>query len=164
MVARQTGQHDATDPVGALRQLLAAVVARDAEAIIDCYADREDLLVFVEGPRWQTRGHQAVARGWRDFCTSGLWVRRVEFTDGPHVHRRADPNGPADSSAGVASLSGTVELDVVRPTGVETRVPMRMTWVMMREPDRWRIVHEHASQPGADPYGIGDWLRPEVAP
>lgn len=169
MVARQTVQHDATDPVSALGQLLAAVVARDADAIIDSYADREDLLVFVEGPRWQTRGHQAVARGWRDFCTSGLWVRHVEFTDGPHVHGREDNGGsdyPASvaSLSGVVSLSGTVELDVVGATGVETRIPMRMTWVMMREPDRWRIVHEHASQPGADPYGIGDWLRPEVAP
>jgi ketosteroid isomerase-like protein len=154
MVARQKGQHDATDPVDALHGLLAAVVASDADAIIDCYADRDDLLVFVEGPRWQTRGHQAVARGWRDFCASGLRVRQVEFTEGPHLHGRLD----------TAALSGVVELDVVRPTGVEIRVSMRMTWVMMREPDRWRIVHEHASQPGPDPYGIGDWLRPEVTP
>lgn len=163
MVARHTDEHDVTDPVGALLRLLAAVVALDPDAIVDSYADREDLLVFVEGPRWQTRGHQAVARGWRDFCASGLRVRSVDFTDGPHLHGR-DALGPSAAEPGVVSLSGIVELDVVAPTGVQTRVPMRMTWVMMREPDRWRIVHEHASQPVVDPYGIGDWLRQEVAP
>ncbi len=160
MAAPQGGTHDATDPVGALFRLLAAVVARDADGIVDCYADRDDLRVYLEGPRWQTVGHDAVARGWRDFCSSGPRVRRVDLTDGPHLHS-CDAQQP---HASVACLSGTVELDVVRPTGEQTRMPMRMTWVMVREPDRWRIVHEHASQPLADPYGTGDWLRPETAP
>jgi ketosteroid isomerase-like protein len=156
MVAREVDQHDVTDPIGALQGLLAAVVARDVDAIVDSYADREDLLVFVEGPRWQTRGHPAVAKGWRDFCASGLSVRRVTFTDGPHLHG-------GENGAALACLSGIVHMDVAGPTGDGTRVPMRLTWVMAREPDRWRIVHEHASQPGPDPYGIGDWLRPEAA-
>jgi ketosteroid isomerase-like protein len=157
------GPPDATDPVGALRRLLAAVVAREAHEIVDSYADRSDLLVYVEGPRWQTVGHEAVARGWRDFCTSGLWLRRVDFTDGPHVHACEAPEAQP-SHAPLACLSGTVELDVVRPTGTQALVPMRMTWVMVREPDRWRIVHEHASQPLVDPYGTGDWLRSEDGP
>ena len=156
MVAPEADQHDVTDPVGALRQLLAAVVARDVDAIVDSYADRSDLLVFVEGPRWQTRGHQAVAKGWRDFCNSGLSVRRVMFSDGPHLHG-------GDGPRALACLSGIVDMNVVGPTGAGTTVAMRMTWVMARDPDRWRIVHEHASQPGPDPYGIGDWLRPEAA-
>ena len=155
MVARHDEQHDVTEPVGALRRFLTAVVDRDVDRIVDSYADREDLLVFVEGPRWQTRGHQAVAKGWRDFCDSGLILRRVEFTDGPHLHGGGD-------AAVLACLSGIVELDVLGPAGGSTQTPMRMTWVMARDPDRWRIVHEHASQPGTDPYGIGDWLRPEA--
>ena len=50
-------------------------------------------------------------------------------------------------------ISATVEMSL--PNG---KVPMRLTWVMQRDPDRWRIVHEHASQPLPDPYGTGDWL------
>jgi ketosteroid isomerase-like protein len=156
MVSQQDDQYDVTDPIGALRRFLSSVVARDVDEIIDSYAQRDDLLVFVEGPRWQTRGHTAVAKGWRDFCTSGLVLRQVEFTDGPHVHGGGD-------GATLACVSGIVALDVVVPTGGASQTPMRMTWVMAREHDRWRIVHEHASQPGADPYGIGDWLRPEAA-
>jgi ketosteroid isomerase-like protein len=157
MVARQADPPDATQPVEALQRFLAAVVERDVEAIVDSYANRDDLLVFVEGPRWQTRGHQAVAKGWRDFCASGLSVRRVEFSDGPQLFG-------GDAPAALACLTGIVELDVVGSTGEESRVPMRMTWLMARDADRWRIVHEHASQPGSDPYGIGDWLRPEPTP
>src|SRR5262249_10607456 len=103
--------------------------------------------------RWQTLGHRAVARGWDDFCAAGPRLGRIDFTDGPHLFQGDDGHGA------LACLAGTVQLGVLGPTGEETAVPMRMTWVMRREPDRWRIVHEHASQPMADPYGSGDWLR-----
>jgi len=144
-----------TSPLAAVDALMAAIVARDADAIVDSYAARESLHVFVEGPRWQTLGHDNVARGWRHFCTSDLRVRNIVMEDGPRLF------APDDAPVGaVATVSATTLLhyDVV---GVEGRreVRFRLTWVLQREPDRWRIVHEHASQPGADPYGTGDWLR-----
>ncbi|WP_326552069.1 YybH family protein [Micromonospora sp. NBC_01813] len=149
---------NATDPAtprGALDTLLTAIVAGDADAIVDCYAGVEDLHVFVEGPRWQTVGHTAVAKGWRDFCAAAMSVTAVDITDGPWVH---GTDGDAAGEAGaLSSLSATVRMSI-RTVAGERAVPMRLTWVLRRDTDRWRIVHEHASQPLADPYGVGDWL------
>ncbi|MFY1698358.1 YybH family protein [Solwaraspora sp. WMMA2101] len=147
---------DPGTPLGALNTLLTAIVAGDADAIVDCYAGIDDLHVFVEGPRWQTVGHPAVARGWRAFSAAPMSVTRVDLTDGPWVH------GTAGDSAGVpgalASVSATVKMTVQGVAGDDRGVPMRLTWVLRRDDDRWRIVHEHASQPLTDPYGVGDWL------
>lgn len=139
----------------AVDQLLRAIVARDAEAIVDSYAAQETLHVFVEGPRWQTVGHDNVARGWRHFCTSDLRVTEIAVDDGPRLF------APDDTPVGaIATVSATTRLtyDVVGAAGAR-EVVFRLTWVLQRGADRWRIVHEHASQPGADPYGTGDWLR-----
>jgi ketosteroid isomerase-like protein len=139
----------AATPESTVDALLRAVVARDADAIADSYARRDDLLVFVEGPRWQTQGHEAVARGWRDFCAAPARVTQARLVDGPH----------AVGSSDMASVAGTVHLVVDQPAG-RVELDMRLTWVLQRDADgQWRVVHEHASQPLPDPYGTGDWLR-----
>lgn len=142
-------------PLAAVEGLWAAIVTRDADAIVDSYAAQESLHVFVEGPRWQTVGHDDVARGWRHFCTSDLRVTEIVCDDGPRVF------APDETPVGaIATVSATTRLryDVVGVDGGR-EVVFRLTWVLQRGADRWRIVHEHASQPGADPYGTGDWLR-----
>lgn len=149
-----------TSPLAAVEALWAAIVARDADAIVDSYAARESLHVFVEGPRWQTLGHDNVARGWRHFCTSGLRVNEIQVDDGPRLF------APDDTPVGAtATVSATTRLryDVEGSAQGPREVVFRLTWVLQRESDRWRIVHEHASQPGADPYGTGDWLREDEA-
>lgn len=143
-------------PLAAVEGLWAAIIRRDADAIVDNYAGEESLHVFVEGPRWQTIGHDAVSRGWRDFCTSPLRVTAIDVTDGPRVFGES---GPARLGA-QATVSAMTRLTYGVVGDDETRqVTFRLTWVLGREADRWRIVHEHASQPVADPYGTGDWLR-----
>jgi ketosteroid isomerase-like protein/uncharacterized protein (DUF1330 family) len=128
-----------------------AVMARDLEAIVGRYAPGDRPYVFVEGPRWSTRGHDRIAAGWRAFAAASLSVERVEWVEGP----------VAEVEGRFGWIAGIVEL-VVQVAGVERRVRFRGSFVMQRDAaGEWRIVHEHFSQPAADPYGIGDWLKPD---
>ncbi|MFD2354595.1 nuclear transport factor 2 family protein [Nonomuraea ferruginea] len=56
----------------------------------------------------------------------------------------------------LAQVAGVIDYDI-EGDGKQGRLRMRMTWLVRREDDTWRIVHEHGSQPLADPYGAGDW-------
>lgn len=152
------GHDDPRTPLGSLYSLLEGIVARDVDAIVDSYANIDDLHVFVEGPRWQTVGHEAVARGWRDFCSSGMSVKAIELTDGPWIH---GVEGNATGKPGdIACISASPRMSFTTSDRDDPRdITLRLTWVMRREEERWRIVHEHASQPLADPYGAGDWLK-----
>ena len=125
-----------------------AVVEKDAAEIIARYVPREDLYVFVEGPRWSTVGHHAVATGWRAFCDAAMHVRAIDWVEGPR----------ADARAGMAWVAGVVDLSVAVSDGSERVVRLRGTHVLERADGGWRVAHEHFSQPAADPYGIGDWL------
>jgi ketosteroid isomerase-like protein len=120
------------------------------EAIERAYAPTDDLLVFLEGPRWQTVGHDAIARGWRALAASPMRVESVTWIDGPHGMEGAD----------LAVVAGTVEIAYRVGTGAEVRtVRWRDTHVLRPENGGgWLIVHEHVSAPTADPYGFGDWL------
>jgi ketosteroid isomerase-like protein len=56
-------------------------------------------------------------------------------------------------------VAGMVELKV-EVKGQPKTVRFRGTFVMQEETDeKWRIVHEHFSQPAENPYGFGDWLK-----
>jgi ketosteroid isomerase-like protein len=125
-----------------------AVVEARVEDVIDRYAPSADTYVFVEGPRWSTTGHEAIAEGWRAYVDAPLAVRAIEWVEGPRGQRWGDQGW----------IGGIVELTV--ETGEGTRpVRFRGTYVMERDADdTWRIVHEHFSQPAEDPYGTGDWL------
>ncbi len=125
-----------------------SVVERHIDDIIDHYADGSDTYVFLEGPRWETRGHAAIATGWRAYVASDIIVTGVEWV-----------GEPTDQIVGeMGWIAGTVEMRLsVR--GTTKTVRWRGTFVLTRCSDgKWRIVHEHFSQPHPDPYGIGDWL------
>lgn len=53
-----------------------AIKEKRIAEILNSYADSEDLLVFVEGPRWETLGYENVAKGWRDFIGSEIYVKK----------------------------------------------------------------------------------------
>ena len=125
-----------------------AVVAKDAAEIVGRYVPREDLYVFVEGPRWSTVGHEAVATGWRAFCAAAMSVRAIDWVEGPR----------AAASDGMAWVAGVVDLSVAFADGGQRTVRLRGTHVLERTASGWQVAHEHFSQPAADPYGIGDWL------
>jgi ketosteroid isomerase-like protein len=125
-----------------------AVIEARVEDIIDRYAASADTYVFVEGPRWSTTGHEAIADGWRAYVDAPLSVQSIEWIEEPRGQRWGDQGW----------LGGIVELTVEAPSGVRP-VRFRGTYVMERgADDTWRIVHEHFSQPADDPYGTGDWL------
>lgn len=142
-------------PLSTVQALLDANVSRDADAIVDCYANDEEIHVFVEGPRWQTLGYEAVARGWRAYCESTFRVMHIETTDGFRVFVGDDVDRVGAQATVAATTRLTYQVDGEQD---HRQVDFRLTWVLRREPDRWRVIHEHGSQPGKDPYGTGDWL------
>lgn len=153
--SKATEQLADSSPVDTVEALWSAIIRRDSEAIVDCYSDTEELQVYLEGPRWQTLGHPAVARGWRAFCESSLHVLSIEAADAVRVFA-----GHGQEVVGaLATVTGMTRMtyDIADQGDLRT-VVLRLTWVLRREADRWRIVHEHGSQPSSDPYGTGDWL------
>ncbi|MFN3330574.1 MAG: YybH family protein, partial [Pyrinomonadaceae bacterium] len=107
------------------------------------------LLVFVEGPRWATFGYEMVVKGWRDFCSSAIKLKDCSWVEGLRTEMHES----------MGFVAGIVELDV-EIEGVSRKIRFRGTFVLRKEEDgKWRIIHEHFSQPMPDPYGIGDWLK-----
>jgi ketosteroid isomerase-like protein len=136
------------DLSGFARAFFDAIVERRVEDIVGAYARDEQTLVFLEGPRWQTQGFERISTGWRAFADAPLDVESITWVDGPY-------GGVSDGSGWFA---GTLELRV-HARGRSTTVRWRDTHVLVKSDDgAWRIVHEHVSQPTADPYGIGDWV------
>jgi hypothetical protein len=58
-----------------------AIIEKRIEDIISVYLNSDDLLVFVEGPRWQTVGFENVAKGWRDFVNSDIEMRQCDWIE-----------------------------------------------------------------------------------
>ncbi len=126
-----------------------AVLTKDVEKIINFYSSSEDLLVFVEGPRWRTLGFKNVSKGWRDFADSKISVTKCEWVE--CLEARETEN--MGFVGGISEL--TVEID-----GNINIIRFRGTFIFEKdEQGSWKVIHEHFSQPAADPYGIGDWLK-----
>lgn len=126
------------------------VINKRIENIVDHYANSEELLVFVEGPRWVTHGFNMVSKGWRDFNDSSILVESCEWIE-------FEPMAKVIGDCGV--IAGIVEMNV-NIGGVKKNIKFRGTFVLQKETDgKWRIFHEHFSQPAEDPYGVGDWLK-----
>lgn len=126
-------------------------VALRTEAVIERYAPSPDTYVFVEGPRSSTEGHDRIASGWRAYLSAPFRLTAWRWTEGP----RGGGGGDFGFTAGIVELK-------VRSKQGEHLVVLRATHVYRREASgAWKIVHEHLSQPAADPYGAGDWLKTE---
>jgi ketosteroid isomerase-like protein len=126
-----------------------SVRRKDLDAILGLYAQSNDLLVFVEGPRWQTLGYDNVKRGWTDFVASPITMIGCEWSE----HLKSKIVGKMGFVAGITTL----DLEI---NGEPKTIKFRGTFVFeQNEADDWKVVLEHFSQPAADPYGIGDWLK-----
>ncbi|MFV2022833.1 MULTISPECIES: YybH family protein [unclassified Micromonospora] len=129
-------------------QMLDALRERDLDGVLDCFDPGPQTYVFLEGPRWSNRGGDRVHEGWRRYFDSPVRLIEWRWADGPDVHE----------SQHVAFVCGIVDCHF---TGgpQDRQLRMRMTWGLRRGTDGvWRIIHEHGSQPLADPYGTGDWF------
>ena len=147
--ASPTMPSDNASAVRAVEAHFRAVVEKDEDEIIARYDASPDLYVFVEGPRWSTVGHEAVATGWRAFCAAAMHVREIAWAEGPRVGRIGERG---------AWVGGIVDLHVEMSDGARRTVRLRGTHVLEKREGGWIVVHEHFSQPAQDPYGIGDWL------
>ncbi|MBK8148616.1 MAG: nuclear transport factor 2 family protein [Acidobacteria bacterium] len=127
----------------------AAIIDKRVDDILSFYADSPDLQVFVEGPRWVTVGFDNVAKGWRDFCSSEISMLDCNWVEALY----------SKVVGKMGFVGGIVEL-TVSIKGEIKHIKFRGTFVFEEvAADDWRVVHEHFSQPAADPYGIGDWLK-----
>jgi ketosteroid isomerase-like protein len=126
-----------------------AIIDKRIDDIIDYYSDDPNLLVFVEGPRWATLSHERVAKGWRDFVDAPIFVKSSEWVE----------NLQSKTVGNMGFVAGIVELKAEINGSLKT-IKFRGTFILELESDgKWRVVHEHFSQPATDPYGIGDWLK-----
>ncbi|MFC6879327.1 MULTISPECIES: nuclear transport factor 2 family protein [Actinomadura] len=133
-------------PLTVVEALCRAAAARRAEELVACYRDSPDLRVYPEGPRWLTEGHAKVADGWRAYVRSPIGLTGVAWEDGPHVRTGTE----------LACVNGILRLRTARGT-----VRLRLTWMLDRAEDGWRVVHEHGSQPAPDPYAADGWIVEE---
>lgn len=125
------------DPVtAALAGYRAAVLAKDVDAFCALYD--ADIHVFDMWGRWQHQGlaaWRAMAEGW--FGSLGDERVVVEFSD---VH--------AEHSGDLAFGHAFARFSAEAADGTRLRsLDNRLTLVMRRQADGWKIVHEHTSAP-----------------
>jgi uncharacterized protein (TIGR02246 family) len=122
-----------------LEAYAAAVRAKDVDAFVGLYAD--DVRSFDLWERWSYDGRDA----WRAMVTEwfgslGDDVVEVEFDE---VRTEAGDD--------VAGVSAFTTYRGISPSGEELRsMNNRLTWVLRRVGDGWKIVHEHTSAPAGD--------------
>ena len=135
-------------PTETVQRFFECIIAKDITGICAAYFPDEQTYVVLEGPRLTTQGYTKIAKGWEDFCASGLSLRAIEWLEGPFEEIGAD----------MAWLAGIIRLRVqMRERDFEQT--FRASFVLRKGTPGWQIRHEHVSGALADPYGIGDWLK-----
>jgi uncharacterized protein (TIGR02246 family) len=126
-------------PDDLLERYAAAARAKDVEAFLALYAD--DVRSFDLWERWSYDGKdelRAMVTEW--FGSLGDETVAVEFDE---VRTQV--------GADVAAVSAFTTFRGISAAGEELRsMNNRLTWVLRREGDGWRIVHEHTSAPAGD--------------
>lgn len=115
------------------QRLQAAHAARDADAILACYAP--DARLFELAPPLGRRGqHRAELQAWLD-----SWDEPV---------RLEEQGSELDIAGDLAVSTGYLHFEGAKG-GEDQSLWFRSTSVLRRAPDGWRIVHEHSSVPMA---------------
>jgi uncharacterized protein (TIGR02246 family) len=123
-----------------LERYAAAVRAKDVEAFLDLYAD--DVRTFDLWSVWSYDGKpalRAMVEEWFGSPDTAAQVA-VEFEE---VRTQV--------GEGVAAVSAFTTFRGLNADGVEERsMNNRLTWILRRDGDGWKIVHEHTSAPAGD--------------
>ena len=123
-----------------LEAYAAAVRAKDVEAFLALYAD--DVRTFDLWSVWSYDGKgalRAMVEEWFGSLADDEVVA-VEF-DEVRVHE----------GNGVSAVDAFAKYAAVAPDGTEIRsLNNRLTWVLSRDGDTWKIVHEHTSAPAGE--------------
>jgi uncharacterized protein (TIGR02246 family) len=123
-----------------LERYAAAVRAKDAGAFLALYAD--DVRTFDLWSVWSYDGKPALREMVEEWFGSLAAAEEVvvEFDAVREVE-----------GGDVAGLSAFTKFAAVSPDGTELRsMNNRLTWILRREGDSWKIVHEHTSAPAGD--------------
>ena len=116
--------------------LIAAVNAKDVDAIMKVYAPNESLVIFDIIPPRQYVGAKAFRKDWEDFLT---------LFKGPLKYEINDLQVEADGTLGYSH-------SIQRVSGTDTKgQPVDLTWrdtaAYRKVGGNWVIVHEHGSVP-----------------
>jgi uncharacterized protein (TIGR02246 family) len=140
-------QEMADSPTRVIDDYRAAVLAKDVDALVALYVD--DVRVFDLWGQWSHEGIDAwrrVIAGW--FGSLGT-DRVVADFDDPRSFIHDD----------VAVVEAFVAFRAVSPDDVTLRsMNNRLTWVLRRTGEGWKIFHEHTSAP-VDPATIKAILK-----
>ena len=148
----QTTMTTIIDPAALFDFFSDAVFAKDTEAYLELYD--EQVLVFDMWQEWTYHGLPAwrkMVEGW--FSSLGSNRDRVTFRD-KHVEMAGD----------MGFVTAIVRFAAVSEGGEELRfLDNRLTWVLRRKNESWKIVHQHTSGP-IDFNTMKVLLKNEVAP
>jgi uncharacterized protein (TIGR02246 family) len=118
----------------------AAVRAKDVETFLALYA--EDVRTFDLWSVWTYDGKPALR------AMVEQWFGSLE-DDETVVVRFDDVRTQADSD--LAAVSAFTTFAAEAPDGTELRsMNNRLTWILRRDGDAWKIVHEHTSAPAGE--------------
>jgi len=124
------------DPTALFDFFSDAVYNKDVEAYLELYD--EQVLVFDMWQAWSYEGLPAwrkMVEGW--FSSLGSDRDRVTFRD-KHVEVAGD----------MGFVTAIVRFAAVSEAGEELRfLDNRLSWVIRRSGDAWKIVHQHTSGP-----------------
>jgi ketosteroid isomerase-like protein len=138
-------------PTEAINQFYQAIIDKRVDGITGQYVADEGTYVVLEGPRLTTLGYSKIAKGWADFCQSGLTLEAIDWLEGPFEE--------ISKGMDMAWVGGVIRLRV-QVAGRDFEQTFRSTFVLTGDgAGQWLIRHEHVSGALADPYGIGDWLK-----
>jgi uncharacterized protein (TIGR02246 family) len=118
----------------------AAVRAKDVETFLELYAD--DARTFDLWEEWTYDGKDALRAMVSEWFGS--------LPDDELVSVRFD-DVRTQAGSDVAAVSAFTTFAAVSPDGTELRsMNNRLTWVLRKDADAWKIVHEHTSAPAGD--------------
>ena len=126
-------------PEEMLERYVTAVHAKDVEAFLDLYAD--DARTFDLWGVWSYDG-KAVLRPMVEewFGSVGTDLIGVQFDD-----------VRVETGSDVAGVSAFTTFSGISADGEELRsMNNRLTWILRRDGDGWKITHEHTSAPAGD--------------
>jgi ketosteroid isomerase-like protein len=118
-----------------------ALIDLEQETALSTYAD--ELVRFPTGPSWFIRGKEEARGEWRTWLDSTTRYRAFRWLEGPFGAIEGD----------LAWFAGIVEQDYQTGDGMATR-HVRMSMVLRRGDDGWKIVMEHNSLPYLRPYEV----------
>lgn len=125
-----------TDPTRLPEAYAAAVYAKDVAAFTALYAP--DVRIFDAWGGWQQRRLDALYASTAEWFGS-LGEEKVVVTVGDVQHSVGDT---------LAAIHGLIEFKAVSASGEKLRAMQeRVTWLLEKQGEGWRVTHQHSSLP-----------------